>query len=139
MKRKLIAFSLFLLTQSIFSQNEQRMLEQANVCFDEFKHAAEQHKSLWDIDLYGPLLLVDPETRNIYANEGDRFKKEGNIYTGILPKNINIANTAIEWEGKRWAMIMLPLSDNVQNRINLLGHESFHRVQPTLGFKSIAS
>ncbi|WP_313138761.1 hypothetical protein [Myroides sp.] len=55
MKRKLIAFSLFLLTQSIFSQNEQRMLEQANVCFDEFKHAAEQHKSLWDIDLYGPL------------------------------------------------------------------------------------
>ncbi|ALU27283.1 hypothetical protein [Myroides odoratimimus] len=135
MKRKLIAFSLFLLTQSIFSQNEQRMLEQANVCFDEFKHAAEQHKSLWDIDLYGPLLLVDPETRNIYANEGDRFKKEGNIYTGILPKNINIANTAIEWEGKRWAMIMLPLSDNVQNRINLLGHESFHRVQPTLGFK----
>ncbi|WP_313138760.1 hypothetical protein [Myroides sp.] len=32
-------------------------------------------------------------------------------------------------------MIMLPLSDNVQNRINLLGHESFHRVQPTLGFK----
>ncbi|MCA4794231.1 hypothetical protein [Myroides odoratimimus] len=138
MKRKLIAFSLFLLTQSIFSQNEQRMLEQANVCFDEFKHAAEQHKSLWNIDLYGPILLIDSETRTIYANEEDKenkLKPEGGVYIGTLPKNINIANTAIEWEGKRWAMIMLPLSDNVQNRINLLGHESFHRVQPTLGFK----
>ncbi|MEC4051891.1 hypothetical protein VSP10_03725 [Myroides odoratimimus] len=138
MKRKLIAFSLFLLSQSIFSQNEQRMLEQANVCFDEFKHAAEQHKSLWNIDLYGPILLIDSETRTIYANEEDKenkLKPEGGVYIGTLPKNINIANTAIEWEGKRWAMIMLPLSDNVQNRINLLGHESFHRVQPTLGFK----
>ncbi|APA93327.1 hypothetical protein [Myroides sp. ZB35] len=138
MKRKLIAFSLFLLSQSIFSQNEQRMLEQANVCFDEFKHAAEQHKSLWNIDLYGPILLIDSETRTIYANEEDKenkLKPEGGVYIGTLPKNINIANTAIEWEGKRWAMIMLPLSDNVQNRINLLSHESFHRVQPTLGFK----
>ncbi|AJH15000.1 hypothetical protein [Myroides profundi] len=138
MKRKLIAFSLFLLTQSIFSQNEQSMLEQANVYFDEFKNAAEQHKSLWDIDLYGPILLIDSETRAIYANEGDKenkLKPQEGVYIGTLPKNINIANTAIEWKGKRWAMIMLPLSDNVQNRINLLGHESFHRVQPTLGFK----
>lgn len=138
MKRKLIAFSLFLLTQSIFSQNKQSILEQANVYFDEFKHAAEQHKSLWDIDLYGPILLIDSETRTIYANEKDKenkLKPEGGVYIGTLHKNINIANTAIEWEGKRWAMIMLPLSDNVQNRINLLGHESFHRVQPTLGFK----
>lgn len=138
MNLKLIASSLFLLAQSIFSQNEQSMLEQANVYFSEFKNAAEQYKSLWDINLYGPILLIDSETRTIYANETDKennLKPQGEVYVGTLPKTVNIANTAIEWEGKRWAMIMLPLSDNAKNRINLLGHESFHRVQPTLGFK----
>ncbi len=32
-------------------------------------------------------------------------------------------------------MIMLPLPENKQKRIGLLAHESFHRIQPLLGFE----
>src|SRR5690606_6956730 len=55
-------------------------------------------------------------------------------YSGILPAAVNIANTAVNWGGKRWTMAMLPLSENKENRINLLAHESFHSIQPSLGF-----
>src|SRR5699024_5393947 len=60
------------------------------------------------------------------------FKPDRSIYSGILPENMNIANTALEWSGKRWAMVMLPLPDNRQARINLLAHELFHRAQSSL-------
>lgn len=61
-------------------------------------------------------------------------QQDGNIFTGILPAKINIANTTINWNGKNWAMIMLPLSENKQERLDLLSHELFHRSQSILGF-----
>lgn len=55
------------------------------------------------------------------------------MFKGKLPNDINIANTSFKWNGKRWAMIMLPLSENRKERLNLITHELFHRVQPMLG------
>jgi len=81
--------------------------------------------------------LIDPQSRKLFANEPDMADfliLDGNIYTGFLPENVNFANTAIDWNGKRWAMIMLPFPDNEFERINLLAHELFHRAQPSLGF-----
>ncbi|MEN6618243.1 MAG: hypothetical protein ABFC28_01905 [Rikenellaceae bacterium] len=83
------------------------------------------------------MLLVNPQTREIFANEPDScgvLVKRGSIYTGILPIEINFANTAIDWNGKSWAMIILPLPHNKQSRINLLAHELFHKAQPSLDF-----
>jgi hypothetical protein len=105
--------------------------------FNEVREVTKKNYELWNKDLYGPILLVNPETREIYANEPDAaglLEKKGTFYKGILPNEINFANTAIEWNGKRWAMIMLPLPKDKPTRINLLTHELFHWAQPSLGF-----
>jgi len=89
--------------------------------------------------MYGPLLFIDPNTRQIYANEPDIYgllKSNRSLYTGILPDDVPIANTALEWGGKSWAMIMLPLPSDYSDRLTLIIHESFHREQPALGFEA---
>ena len=99
-----------------------------------------RNRSLWNIDLYGPILLVDPRSRDLYSNERDSagvLVQESGLFIGKLPKEINIANTSIRWNGKRWAMILLPLSENRIERLNLITHELFHRAQPELKFRSI--
>ncbi|OEK01105.1 hypothetical protein BFP97_06100 [Roseivirga sp. 4D4] len=93
----------------------------------------------WGQTLKGPVILVNPTTRLFYSNENDAlktFSKIGRIYADTLPDDIPIANTALTWNKKRWTMAMLPLSENVKNRNRLLIHESFHRIQPSLGFNS---
>jgi hypothetical protein len=106
--------------------------------FKEIKENTIKNKDLWSLDLYGPILLAEPKSRVVYANFPDSngiLKKDGEIFSGILPTNINIANTALNWGGKSWAMIMLPLPENKLERLDLLSHELFHRSQPALGFK----
>ena len=110
-----------------------------NIFNDLKKNLAEENGELWAHQLYGPILLVDKNTRTIFANMPDNkgiLKKKGKIYVGILPKEINISNTARNWNGKRWAMVILPLPKDYNERLNLLTHELFHRIQPELGFKN---
>lgn len=135
--KKLICFTLlFILVCSTYAQNQVKE-ESIRLFFNELKAASDGAKQLWNQDLYGPTLLIDPSTRKIYANESDNMgtlAPKDNIYIGILPQDVNFSNTALDWNGKRWAMIMLPLPENRDDRINLLAHESFHRIQPDLGF-----
>jgi hypothetical protein len=105
--------------------------------FDEIQDVTKKNQDLWNYDIYAPVLLVNPATREIFANFPDSastLKKAGTIYTGILPKEINIANTHLYWNGVDWAMAMLPLPTDKNERLNLLTHELFHRAQPHLGF-----
>ena len=120
---------------SCFCQSD--FTDTASAWFEELTMATRQNLPLWKQDIYAPLLLVDPYTRNIYANAPDSngyLTLTGNIYTGQLPETVNIANTAIEWAGQHWAMVMLPLPENKNSRINLLVHELFHRSQKQFGF-----
>lgn len=106
--------------------------------FDEVKAAEEQNVDLWNRDMYGPILLVNPKTREVYANypdAGASLKPVGNVYCGSLPADINIANTMVHWNGRDWAMVMLPLPGNKDDRVNLLAHELFHVAQQSLGFR----
>jgi hypothetical protein len=87
---------------------------------------------LWGVELYGPVLLVNPATREIVANQADAgglLQRSGEVFTGRLPKEVNIANTSVDWAGVRWAMIMWPLPEERQPRLRLMVHELFHRVQ----------
>jgi len=105
--------------------------------FMEIKANTDKYKDLWNRDLYGSILLVDPKSRIVYSNYPDTggiLKRDGEIYSGVFPNNVNIANTAINWSGKSWAMIMLPLPEDKMGRLDLLSHELFHRSQPALGF-----
>lgn len=137
MKQIFSIILLFLFAQNLTAQKTQTLPNEIPVFFSEIKEATAQNIGLWNKNLYGSILLVDPKTRQLFANEPDTagiLKHDGSIYTGILPNKINIANTSINWGGKRWAMIMLPLPQNKQDRINLLAHELFHSAQPSLGF-----
>ena len=87
--------------------------------------------------MYGPILLVNPKTREIFANYpdgGGALQRDGNVYHGTLPAYVNIYNTITDWNGREWAMVMLPLPDNKQDRIDVMAHELFHVAQASLGF-----
>ncbi|UKB85767.1 hypothetical protein LF887_09150 [Chryseobacterium sp. MEBOG06] len=137
MRKTVFITLLFWSVYSAKGQKQQISSDSISIFFDEIKMASKKNTGLWNQDLYGPMILVASKTRTLFADEPDtgaQLKPNGNIYTGILPDNVNIANTAVGWSGKRWAMIMLPLPKNKADRINLLAHESFHRIQPSLGF-----
>lgn len=84
---------------------------------------------LWNRSVCGPTILVDPETRKAVIRDEDNAIDEV-----VLPQSIGIANTSVEWNGKRWTMVMLPLPQDRLERRALLAHESFHRIQEELGF-----
>ncbi|GEN71431.1 hypothetical protein [Chryseobacterium lathyri] len=105
--------------------------------FEEIQNATKEGFKVWNKDLYGSILLVDPKTRQVYSNEpnaDNSLKLQNKIYIGKLPDSMNIANTSVQWSGKNWAMIMLPLPENHYERVNLLAHELFHKAQSSLGF-----
>lgn len=116
-------------------------LSQAGIAFTELKERLNvDNGKMWNHDLSSPLMLVNRDTRTFVANEQDaegKLKKQGDFYTGMLPENINIANTAFDWNGKRWTMVFLPLPETKEGRLRLLIHESFHNIQPEIGFDNL--
>lgn len=90
----------------------------------------------WGLSLYGPMMFVDPDNGNIVTNQADLEHKlvpQDGVFVGTLPKEINPANTALDWAGVHWTMVMWPVSEFRQPRERLLLHECFHRLQEKLG------
>jgi hypothetical protein len=138
MKKTVIILSvLVIIIQGCQTTKKQSTYDNIPSYFSEIEAATKENINLWDKDLYGAMLFIDPQTMNVFANEPDSvgiLKQNGTIYSGILPDDVSFANTAINWNGKSWAMIMLPLPQNKQERINLLAHELFHKAQSSLAF-----
>ncbi|MCE9672892.1 hypothetical protein LY474_34310 [Myxococcus stipitatus] len=105
--------------------------------FSDFqRRCAADGQRLWGQSLCGPLLVVDPETRAFLASErpGPSTQRSGaGPWVGVLPKEVNIANTAVSWAGVTWVQLRAPLPDSPERRDALLAHESFHRTQVALG------
>lgn len=142
MKLKLLLLLLLILPARYITAQTSGFNDSIASYFQEIRYNTKQFKDLWNLDLYGPVLLVDAATRKICSNFADSagiLKQDDGIFTGLLPVMINIANTSLTWQGKSWAMIMLPLPQNKQDRLDLLSHELFHRSQPALGFRSANS
>jgi hypothetical protein len=94
---------------------------------------------LWGVSLCGPMLFVDRKTRTAVANQADKegiLTKDGNVFVGQLPAKVIIANTATEWAGIKWMMVIFPLPEDKHRRANLMAHELWHRVQNDIGFPS---
>lgn len=93
---------------------------------------------LWGRSLCGPMMFADPSTRAVVASEPDvegLLKPSGDVYTGTLPANVNIANTAVEWAGVNWMLVMSSaIPADREGRGRLLMHELWHRRQAELGF-----
>jgi hypothetical protein len=113
-------------------------IAQAKAAFAEVEAVSNREGGrLWGKKLYGGLFFVDPETRAVVANEPDPdgvLHAMDGVYVGSLPKEIIVSNAPVEWEGKRWTMLMWPTipTDVIDRRITF-AHESFHRIQPDLG------
>lgn len=102
----------------------------------EFARACESADTHWPVPLCGRLVLIDPQSRTAIANHPDpagTFTRTDAVYVGRWPEGRMVANTGFDWDGERWAMAMLPLSEDAFHRLRLLAHESFHRIQPELG------
>ena len=57
------------------------------------------------------------------------------MFVGKLPARQPIANAAVDWAGVKWAMIVWSfLTKNEFQRVKVMTHESFHRVQHELKF-----
>ena len=111
----------------------------ASQYFEELKNILEEDNGrLWGVNLYGKVLLVEPASRSIVANQQNKlnsFKKEGEVFVGELEKEVNIANTAVDLYDEKWTMLIWDhiSGDNKYDRNWLLAHESWHRIQEDIG------
>jgi hypothetical protein len=84
------------------------------------------------------MMFADPSTRAVVASEPDGegvLKRSGAVYVGTLPSNINIANTAAEWAGVNWMLVVsTSIPADRHRRGCVLMHELWHRQQGRLGF-----
>jgi hypothetical protein len=107
--------------------------------FDEAKVLANKDNgALWKVQLGGPLLFVEPETRYTVANQADaegKLKPFEGVFAGTAPAELGLANTATTWGGVHWTMVMWPLPQYKQPRLRLVMHECFHRVQSQIGLE----
>lgn len=104
--------------------------------FQQLKETSERDGGrTWGLNLYGPIMFVD-RSGAIVANQADlehKLQPEDGVFVGTIPREISPANTAIDWAGVHWTMVMWPVSDFRQARERLLLHECFHRLQKKLG------
>jgi hypothetical protein len=98
--------------------------------------------ALWGEALYGPMLLVDPQTRELVSNVADeegRLEPAGDgLFAGVLPPEVGVANTTTIWAGRRWTMLMWPLPRDEIGGGSLMMHECFHRIAPGMGLSLAA-
>src|ERR1700720_340573 len=85
-------------------------MTQAKAAFAEADAVSDKEGGrLWGKKLYGALFFVDPETRAVVANEPDPdgvLHAANGVFVGTLPHDLIVSNAPIEWEGKRWTMLM---------------------------------
>ena len=57
---------------------------------------------LWGREMYGPVFVVDPDSRFVAADRADPeglLQPRDDVWVGSLPESINPANSAIDWSG----------------------------------------
>src|SRR5258708_7760739 len=92
--------------------------------------------ALWTVSLCGPLLFVNPDTRDAVANQADldeKLKPVDGVFAGKARHSLGVANTAVTWAGVEWTMVMWPPPQYKSPRMRLMLHECFHRVQKRIG------
>jgi hypothetical protein len=93
----------------------------------------------WGVSLCGPIMFVEPQSRQIVANQKDDagvLKEDGGVYVGLLPASENVSSTPTQWSGVLWSQIIWPLPDDSNRRNILLAHELFHRIQSRVSIPS---
>jgi hypothetical protein len=95
--------------------------------------------SLWGKNLYGPIMLVDRNSRKIVANQPDLeglLKEKDGIFSGTYPREMMISNNAVRYGGTLFAMTPLPTEEEDDLIINRALHALFHCYQESTGWTS---
>jgi hypothetical protein len=90
--------------------------------------------ALWGHTLCGPMLLVDPDDRDVVANEADAggvLRQVGDVFVGTLPQSVIISDTTVTWSGTRWCELTWPwpMREDADMRHVTLAHEMWHRIE----------
>jgi hypothetical protein len=130
------AFTLFFLALPAFAADESNSTINLAAARQQFRAAQEicgrDAGRFWGISLCGPMMFVDPQSRQVVANQQDRegvLNKNGGVFTGSLPPSVNISNSPTQWAGLLWTQLIWPLPDDLSRRDTLFAHELFHRIQ----------
>ena len=125
------------------SQSNSNPMEKAAPCFENLKKVSDaDNGKLWGKTLYGPMMFVDVQTRNLVANQQNKensFEQKRNLYFGQLPEDIIIANTSISYCGEDWTCVIWDDNRDLLTATHLLIHESWHRIQDEIGLPSCGS
>ncbi len=105
--------------------------------FDQFvRYCSEDNGRLWNQSLCVPIAVIDPHTRTIVTSQPDSaglLRNSGSVWIGTWPPELPIANSSIDWLGKRWTTLVWPLPESEIARRSLMLHEAFHNVQDNIG------
>jgi len=69
----------------------------------------EDDGDLWGFNLFAPSMIADPISRHAVANMPDpegHFTRYGDLYVGILPDDVFVSHTAVDFAGLTWGMLM---------------------------------
>src|SRR6185436_457719 len=136
-KLSLVVASLLVFITAAVAQSPAIDTKLAAQYFQQLKQTSDRDGGkTWGLSLYGPIMFVDPRSGNVVANQADlehKLTPQDGVFVGTLPREINPANTAFDWAGIHWTMMMWPVSELRQPRERLLLHECFHRLQEKLG------
>ncbi|MCP3138325.1 hypothetical protein [Pyxidicoccus xibeiensis] len=90
--------------------------------------------ALWGGSLCAPVLVVDDQSRRFIASEAPKQGRyPGPPFTGELPPQVTVANTAMEWAGTLWVQLLWPLPEDPTALRVMLAHEAFHHFQRRQG------
>jgi hypothetical protein len=95
---------------------------------------------LWGVSLCGPIMFVDAPSRWIVASDSDAkgvLQAKDGAFVGVLPKDQNVSNTAVDWSGVRWTQMLWPIMGDEQLRGTIVMHELFHRIQNQLDLPKV--
>jgi hypothetical protein len=128
---------LFFILPPVAAQSGGIDLAKARQYFQEARALCEKDGGkLWGVSLCGPMIFADPATRMVAANQADgegKLTAKEALFTGRLPDEENMSNTATTWAGVKWTMVLWPLPEDALARARLMMHELFHRIQDDLG------
>jgi hypothetical protein len=105
--------------------------------FQEARWAADDDGGrMWGRSLYGPILFFDRQSGQVVAAQADqegRLQARDGLFVGSVPASFAGANTAMDWAGVHWTVVLWPLPTDTFERLRLILHECWHRIQPELG------
>jgi hypothetical protein len=135
---KLIFIITFLFSMGAFAQTPPPFdAKQAQIYFnDALRLSDKEGGKHWNSKLFGPILFVDYESRNVIANQQDAkglLRRNGDVFEGKLNAEVEPANTSVEWSGTLWTMMiwqMIPEDRLIREK--MFAHEMFHRIQNSL-------